>query len=256
MRLLHPGDGDADVRHLEPGAGRARGRHSAAGGDALGGNLCLFTGYRPLEETPLSFANDTPVRDPLLQTPVGCYDGARDSFVAAQAPISPAVAWRPSTMGQLLQAWGAQAPHSALHLVSGHTGWGVYGATLSALQNPDTSSSTAVGPRAPVLHLRGVTEIHAVTRTAGVLTVGSGVTLARPIATLDEATARHLIAGQQVRNMVSVGGNLMLARGRARHRHSPVQRGGRAVRAAHRGVPGGISGSGSVPAESWQNYCE
>lgn len=187
--------------------------------DVLAGNLCRCTGYRPLEETLLSFANDCKLVDNITKSPTGSYEAKSDpefpDFLskAQSAPLP----WVPQTMEELIAAWN-EVKTKEHQIVGGHTGWGVYGDQLNALQEPDKSPGLS-NHNVPVLHLRGVPEFAQIKEEKDELTIGAGVTIASLIRAITDkpglAEVRdhlHLIAGHQVRSVGTVAGNIMMAR--------------------------------------------
>lgn len=188
--------------------------------DILAGNLCRCTGYRPLEETLLSFANDSKIEDKIMKNPIGSYESKKDptfpTFLNSVQPLN--VPWIPLSMDELLKAWN-EVKGGEYQIVGGHTGWGVYGDQLSALQELDRAPGISSSRNVPVIHLRSVQDLKEVKESEGVLTIGSGVTIARLIRVLSDKSGfvevrdhLHLIAGHQVRNVGTVAGNIMMAR--------------------------------------------
>eukprot|EP00294_Goniomonas_avonlea_P015192 CAMPEP_0114552482 /NCGR_PEP_ID=MMETSP0114-20121206/7146_1 /TAXON_ID=31324 /ORGANISM="Goniomonas sp, Strain m" /LENGTH=1343 /DNA_ID=CAMNT_0001737357 /DNA_START=87 /DNA_END=4118 /DNA_ORIENTATION=- len=189
--------------------------------DVLAGNICRCTGYRPLQDTVKSFGCDTTVRDSIMKGPVGPYNPSADPVVPKEAlalpPWTGTAKWsRPTTMDALLAAWGAGS-----QVVAGHTGHGVYGDTMSGLQYAEH--------RPQVLDITAVPELTSIKESMQSLTIGAATTLARTAAALGSLAIKRsevaevcnglkdhllLIAGHQVRNTATVGGNIMMARSR------------------------------------------
>lgn len=186
--------------------------------DIMAGNLCRCTGYRPLEETLLSFANDCKLVDTITKSPTGSYETKSDpefpDFLSKAQSVQ--LSWAPQTMDELVTAWN-DIKTKEYQIVGGHTGWGVY-SHLNALQDADKNPGIS-SRNLPVLHLRGVTELSQIKEEKDELTIGAGVTLAALIRAITDkpgfAEVRdhlHLIAGHQVRNVGTVAGNIMMAR--------------------------------------------
>jgi len=188
--------------------------------DLMAGNLCRCTGYRPISDCLKSFANDAKAKvvDNVFNGPVGSYDTKLNdpkfpSFLDEEnADASEECkGWaRPKTMEALLAAW---AP--AKKVISGHTGWGVY-KELCALR--------LTGKEDSVIQIDAVPELKQVTVTDSRMVIGTSTKLSDFAAKLGEVKGptssactniqKHvlLIAGYQVRNAGSVGGNLMMVK--------------------------------------------
>eukprot|EP00300_Choanocystis_sp_HF-7_P007785 c15509_g1_i2.p1 GENE.c15509_g1_i2~~c15509_g1_i2.p1 ORF type:complete len:958 (-),score=210.72 c15509_g1_i2:1537-4020(-) len=197
--------------------------------DLLAGNLCRCTGYRPIQDTLKSFGTDTSVATSYMCTETGPYDASADpaqpSALDHQDPSVESDLWkRPQSLDQLVQITSASA--SDIQLCSGHTGWGVY-PEINALRDAGRASRLTV-------QIDQIPDLLAIQWSEGAsgveLSVGSGVTIARLAETLNgvkssqyphcaavaTGLADHLllIAGHQVRNRGSIGGNLMMVRNR------------------------------------------
>jgi xanthine dehydrogenase molybdopterin-binding subunit B/xanthine dehydrogenase iron-sulfur cluster and FAD-binding subunit A len=195
--------------------------------DVLAGNLCRCTGYRPLNAALKSFARGTEQKDHIGNVSRGTTFGPYDSAGVDPTPVDmttvPALAapFRPTTLDALVAAFVASGPDTLV--VAGHTGHGVYGEDLRSMFREE----------ADVLHIRGVRALHAITSTntknnaSTELRVGAAATIAQFIDVLgaNKALAKNnvavalrehasLIAGHQIRNVGSVGGNVMMCRDR------------------------------------------
>ena len=187
--------------------------------DILAGNLCRCTGYRPIQDTLKSFAKDTTVQDNVAGSPVGSYDAKRcdpkfPKFLAQSGGQGDeSKQWsRPRTLQEAMKIW---ASGDDISIVSGHTAWGVY-PDLCRLRGVPTAR-----PESRVLQVDRVAEMKAIRTTGGRVEIGAAATLAELADALSStegpaaaAIRDHvlLIAGHQVRNVASVGGNLMMVR--------------------------------------------
>ncbi|WP_119418235.1 xanthine dehydrogenase small subunit [Desertibaculum subflavum] len=154
--------------------------------EALAGNLCRCTGYRPIVDTALGLAG--PAREDATASPLG---GLADSDVNVPG-------WHaPRTLADLLQL---RAERPAAVLVAGATDLGL-------------------GPsrdRAPIVDAIDVTrvpELNDITETSTAIEIGAAVTYARALPHLDRlyptlGTYLRRLGSRQIRNSGTIGGNL------------------------------------------------
>eukprot|EP00756_Hemistasia_phaeocysticola_P004026 Hpha_TRINITY_DN12589_c0_g1::TRINITY_DN12589_c0_g1_i1::g.50755::m.50755/K00106/XDH; xanthine dehydrogenase/oxidase len=187
---------------------------------AMNGNICRCTGYRPIVDTLKSFASDTTVKDNLGGTAVGPYDAGIDKLVVADPPIAQDLSTHEWYIAKNLDG-AVKEFEAGRDLMAGHTSPGIY----------DTQFSGDTGhyfPN-PVVDITRVPELCEAKVTASSLEVGAAVTWAKLSETLkallSERPQLHsllasihervsTIAGHQVRNSGTVGGNITLIRTR------------------------------------------
>ncbi|XP_043217578.1 indole-3-acetaldehyde oxidase-like isoform X1 [Amphibalanus amphitrite] len=192
---------------------------------AMDGNLCRCTGYRPILDAFKTFGADADqktkdmVKD--IEEAAGCKSqsggacgggggGGRCAGCPRALPMSSGEAqWAlPESLAKLYAAMAAVPRGRTLRLVTGNTGSGVY---------------KHDGPFDSYISTLKVPELHAVSKTAEAATFGGAVTLSRLIEELQllaptagfahcRQMASHLllVANTPVRNMGSWAGNLMI----------------------------------------------
>eukprot|EP00301_Raphidiophrys_heterophryoidea_P025623 c8643_g1_i1.p1 GENE.c8643_g1_i1~~c8643_g1_i1.p1 ORF type:complete len:1451 (-),score=377.81 c8643_g1_i1:195-4547(-) len=203
--------------------------------DLLVGNLCRCTGYRPIQDTLKSFGTDSNIRDQLTnkelaQGKPGCDPKFPEQLKHTHENVSEeSKLWRrPKTLDSLKTL--LQEVPSA-RIVCGHTAWGVY-PNLSALSGAHNGVSADITSKLPItVQIDAVPELTKFELTKRqdslVIHFGAGLTIASLAQQLTAAAQElsnatdvvlplrdhlMLIAGHQVRNRGSVGGNIMLAR--------------------------------------------
>jgi xanthine dehydrogenase molybdopterin-binding subunit B/xanthine dehydrogenase iron-sulfur cluster and FAD-binding subunit A len=188
--------------------------------DVLAGNICRCTGYRPINSALKSFSIEGKTKDYLgnVTTKMGPYDTKKcdpDPIEAANnLPAFPdTTAMRPETISIVVRVW--RENHDKLLVVAGHTGHGVFGDEFQTMHRKKDT----------VLHLRGVPEMKQIDTTTSkdAIIIGACATIAQLIESLDSRASASevakgvmehasLIAGHQVRNVGTVGGNIMMCR--------------------------------------------
>eukprot|EP00095_Tigriopus_kingsejongensis_P005797 maker-scaffold88_size394946-snap-gene-2.26 protein:Tk05797 transcript:maker-scaffold88_size394946-snap-gene-2.26-mRNA-1 annotation:"hypothetical protein DAPPUDRAFT_313254" len=194
--------------------------------NALDGNICRCTGYRPIWDTLHSFASDAPpelrarIKDieelvvprrgaslcPRTQAPCQdhCAPIPRDIIQFIRADEGDWI--KPHTLEDLLGVLADIQPNEAYRLVAGNTGTGIYDD----------------GPYGTYVDITGIPELSTITTNP--FNVGGGVALTEMIVALKsqannspgyayaKQVAQHLmkVANTNVRNVGTVGGNLML----------------------------------------------
>ncbi|TRY76734.1 hypothetical protein TCAL_11871 [Tigriopus californicus] len=194
----------------------------------IDGNICRCTGYRPIFDAFKSFASDAPpellrkVNDiedlvstdgffPCPKTKQPCQGRCHpnDSRIIQFIQSKEGNEWiKPNNLEDLLALLDDLAPNSSYRLVAGNTGTGIF--------NDD-------GPYKSFFDISAIPEL--VTITLDPFNVGGGVSLTKFIEILEQQAsskgvdyahgaqmAKHIkkVANTNVRNVGSVGGNLML----------------------------------------------
>jgi len=184
----------------------------------INGNVCRCTGYRPIIDCAKSFASDTTIKnwiDPSCE--VGPYDAARDPIVAfpAEAPLAGSRWVRPASLQAAIDAITKGATPLA-----GGTAAGVY---------PELG---VVGSNKAFVDISALQELKRVTVDAGFVEIGAAVTwnefakqltpanlsklaskdMANPAALTELCDRCSSIAGAQVRNAGTIGGNIAITR--------------------------------------------
>lgn len=171
-----------------PGFVMAAWAHQAEGGDvheALAGNLCRCTGYRPIVDVVAALAVDDEVAAPLLMPGPAMFEGGGCRF------------HRPTEMAALL---ALRAALPGAWLLAGGTDLGV---GLAEGQRPET-----------VICLSGVPALMRVEPEADGIWLGAAVPYARLLREIDGAGLGALrpllgrLGSRQIRGLGTIGGNL------------------------------------------------
>ncbi|APE32378.1 xanthine dehydrogenase small subunit [Halomonas aestuarii] len=164
--------------------------------DALGGNLCRCTGYRPIRDAALGMG-DYPAADP---------EWAEDATLAGHvaelrsADDAPEAAGHYRVPRDLAELRALKANHPGARLVAGATDlWLETTQQLKALDD--------------LIDVRRVAELNAVEETSEGWWIGAAVTLARLTPLLAEPYPAfehlmHRFASSQIRNRATLGGNI------------------------------------------------
>ncbi|MCB4822054.1 xanthine dehydrogenase small subunit [Roseicella aerolata] len=187
QRLLAEGDA-TQCGFCTPGIAMAAWAHAREGGsvhEALAGNLCRCTGYRPIVDAFARLEDD------------GAAPPALPAVGGARFEAPGQVFHRPATLAELLEL---RAAHRGAWLLAGGTDLGLLASEHR--QRPPV-----------VIHLSAVPELQALTADTGGLTIGAALPYARllprlegPFAPLGAMLAR--LGSRQIRAMGTVGGNL------------------------------------------------
>lgn len=185
----------------------------------VNGNICRCTGYRPIIDCAKSFAADTTVKshiDPSV--PLGPYDAAaadpKIAFPPSVAPLAGKQWLRPTTVAEAFSAMSSGASP-----IAGGSAAGIYSDLAMA-------SSSAAGK--VWVDLNGVEELAAISCDGSNVKIGSTVTwngftdfmhdlaasgkAPNSQALKEFADRTGSIAGAQVRNLGTIGGNIAIAR--------------------------------------------
>lgn len=195
--------------------------------EAFDGNICRCTGYRPILGAAKSFASDSDVVDDICGTPTGAHDGEGDpafpEYLMAHRWSTRlhfkrgGVEWiRPPTLADALAVLKSH-PVGTVKPVVGNTSIGIYKEDRPRvyldIQHIPELLGHSVGDH-------GITVGAATTLEAFIdILRSTTTTAAAPPSTklaMIPALIRHVrkIAGTHVRGVGSVGGNLMLAKGK------------------------------------------
>lgn len=163
--------------------------------EALSGNLCRCTGYRPIKDAAYSLGQPAP-QDPLAQRLAQPARAVESLEYSPQAP-QPQRFYRPVSLNELFQI---QAQHPSAKLVAGGTDWVV-----------EVNQRFA---RAPVqIDLGHIPELQTLSWTDEYVELGAGVTLSEAERWLQGripllAEWFPLFASRLIRNRATLGGNL------------------------------------------------
>ncbi|KAK1394503.1 indole-3-acetaldehyde oxidase-like [Heracleum sosnowskyi] len=204
---------------------------------AISGNLCRCTGYRPIADACKSFAADVDLEDLGINSfwregesngdklsKLPCYNPKDDvctypeflkSELESAMYLSPhKKSWySPLTLEELQNLTDLKLSTTRTKLVAGNTGIGYY-KELNQYEN--------------YINLRNVSELSSICRNETGIVIGATVTISKAISALKEKVegglcsdgeltftkiAEHLekIASEPVRNLASVGGNVVMA---------------------------------------------
>ncbi len=163
--------------------------------EALSGNLCRCTGYRPIQDAAYSLGQPAP-QDPLAQRLAQPAQVVESLEYSPKAP-QPQRFYRPVSLNELFQI---QAQHPSAKLVAGGTDWVV-----------EVNQRFA---RAPVqIDLGHIPELQTLSWTDEYVEIGAGVTLSEAERWLQGripllAEWFPLFASRLIRNRATLGGNL------------------------------------------------
>lgn len=163
---------------------------------ALQGNLCRCTGYEPIVKAALAAAKaGGQARDRLIAERAETM--ARLAAMADAARVEAGGVIVPADLDDFAALY---AKHPDATVVAGATDVGLW----------VTKRFRAI---APALFIGGLDELKSVTESAGVLTIGAGVSYSEARAALSAripafAALIDRIGGEQVRNMGTIGGNI------------------------------------------------
>jgi xanthine dehydrogenase small subunit len=187
QHLLAEGDA-TQCGFCTPGITMSAWAHAREGGavhEALAGNLCRCTGYRPIIEAFSRLEDDGASAPPL--------PAAASATFAAEDQVFH----RPATLAELL---ALRAEHPAAMLLAGGTDLGLL--VSEHRQRPPA-----------VICLLGVPELQALSANAAGITIGAAVAYARLLPLLDGrlaplAAMMTRLGSRQIRALGSIGGNL------------------------------------------------
>ncbi|MBB3140696.1 xanthine dehydrogenase small subunit [Halomonas organivorans] len=165
--------------------------------EALGGNLCRCTGYRPIRDAALSMG-DYPAADPAWAEDAGLAGNV--AWLRRPRSGEPAAEGHYVAPQDIKALRALKAKRPTARLVAGGTDlW--------------LETTQQLKPLADIIDVRQVTEMNAIEETADGWWIGAAVTLARLTPLLAESYPAfehlmHRFASSQIRNRATLGGNI------------------------------------------------